>query len=74
MYYSLIWDSTDPRVAIFVDSSPRCKECRSLEIDNQFQKVSNPVDLYYDADIIRRSSTALSARAAKKSIRRNTRS
>lgn len=26
-------------VAILIDSSPRCLECNSLEIDNQFLKV-----------------------------------
>lgn len=27
-------------IAILIDSSPRCDECRSLEIDHQFLKVS----------------------------------
>ncbi|ORX38216.1 XPA protein C-terminus-domain-containing protein [Kockovaella imperatae] len=33
----MIMEGEEP--AIFADTSPRCRECRSLEIDNQFQKV-----------------------------------
>ena len=33
-------DGAESSKAIFADSSPRCKECRSLEIDNQFHKVN----------------------------------